>query len=95
METQRVKITATDNIGRTESITLILPVNAAEQLIQAANNKDCYGQPDNQLKSELGNFEERFSCGLSSPLSKSQYKRLQDFDTLIYHKFYNYTLTIA
>ena len=94
METQKVKITATDNIGRTESITLILPVNAAQQLIKAANNKDCFGQPDNQLRYKLSQMEDDFICGWGSALSKSQYKRLQDFDTLIYHKFYNYTLTI-
>ena len=94
MKTQKVKITATDNIGRTESITLMLDPKTAQRLINAANNKDCYGQPDNQLRVELNHIEEDFSTYGSPVLSRWQYNRLQDFDTLIYHKFYNYTLTI-
>ncbi len=94
MKRQKVKITATDKIGRTESITLMLVPKTAQRLFNAQNCKDSYGRPTNELRWELSQIEDDFALYGLPILSRWQYNRLQNFGTLIYHKFYNYTLTI-
>lgn len=90
----KVTITAEDRIGREESITLMLDPQTAERLERAANNTFPDGSPYNCLRDELNDLEDRAKYGQGS-LSPSQYRRLDDFDDLIYHKFYNYTLSIS
>jgi hypothetical protein len=84
----KVTITATDNVGREEQITLMLEASTAKRLEKAANNTTPDGMPDIYLRQELNELED------DRYLSPSQYHRLNDFDELIYHKFYNYTLSI-
>lgn len=91
-------ITATDKIGRTESITLMLKVSTAKRLEQASLIEDL--SDDYDLRTELSRMEDDTKERMSMPtyyagyLSPSQYRRLLDFETLIYNKFYNYKLTI-
>lgn len=84
-----ITITAEDNIGRTESITLKLPELVAERLRKAAAHID-----SSCLEDELSRLYDDYKMGYSHILSRSQYYRLRDFYDLIYHKFYNYTLNI-
>lgn len=96
----KVTITAKDNVGRTESITLMVEEGTAQRLEKAANNTTPDGMPDSYLRTELNELEDDTKLRMSMPvycpgyLSPSQYRRLSDFDTLIYHKFYNYTLSL-
>ena len=96
----KTTITATDNVGREESITLMLEASTAKRLEKAANNTTPDGMPDSYLRQELNELEDDTKQRMSMPvycpgyLSPSQYRRLNDFDELIYHKFYNYTLSI-
>ena len=96
----KVTITATDNVGREESITLMLKASTAKRLEKAANNTTPDGMPESYLRQELNELEDDTKQRMSMPvycpgyLSPSQYRRLNDFDDLIYHKFYNYTLSI-
>lgn len=92
---KRVKatITAEDRIGREESISLMLDLQTAERLERAANYTLPNGYPESHLREELNELEDRARYGYGS-LSSSQYRRLADFDDLIYHKFYNYSLSI-
>lgn len=85
----KVTITAEDRIGREESITLMLDKSTAERLEKVADNNT---YPD--LHSELNNLYDEFKYGYSGGLSPSQFRRLSDFFELIYHKFYNYNLSI-
>lgn len=89
----KVTITAEDRIGREASITLMLDKSTAERLEKAANNTYPDGSPASTLREELNYLEDMYKYGRGS-LSPSQYRRLDDFDDLIYHKFYNYTLSI-
>ena len=90
----KVTITATDNIGCQEHITMILPEKTSERLKKAAANTYPDGQPCSELAYELGKVYDDCAMGEFRELSRSQYYRLRDFYNLIYHKFYNYTLTI-
>ena len=86
---QKIKIIATDNIGRTESITLIVPAKTAKLLNDAYANTTPDGMPDNQLLGTLGMASEdpRY-------FTLHQQRRLNDFYHLIYHRFYNYKLSL-
>lgn len=90
----KVTITATDNIGRQEHITMILLSKTAERLKKAAAKTYPDGQPCSELAWELSKVYDDCAMGEFRELSRSQYYRLRDFMDLIYHKFYNYTLTI-
>jgi hypothetical protein len=96
----KVTITAKDRVGREESITLMLEASTAKRLENAANNTTPDGMPDNYLRQELNELEDDTKQRMSMPVycpgyfSRSQYRRLNDFDDFIYHKFYNYTLSI-
>jgi hypothetical protein len=96
----RVTITARDHVGREESITLMLEASTAKRLEKAANNTTPEGMPESYLRQELNELEDDTKQRMSMPeycpvyLSPSQYRRLNDFDNLIYHKFYNYSLSI-
>ena len=81
---KKVTITATDRIGRTESITMILPTKTADRL----NKADFAG--------ELDEIYDRYIVlrDNQTAISKSQFYKLRDFYNLIYHKFYNYTLSV-
>lgn len=102
----KVTITATDRIGRTESITLILSTKTADRLKKASKEPDDLGEEnDYRLTSELNEIYDRYKEWQDYPsrvkgqikaeISKSQFYKLRDFYDLVYHKFYNYTLTIA
>lgn len=96
----KVTITATDRVGRKESITLMLEELTAKRLEKAANHTTPDGMPDSDLRQELSELEddtkERMSMPVYCPgyLSPSQYRRLNDFEDIIYHKFYKYSLSI-
>ena len=96
----KVTITAEDRVGRTESISLMLEESTAKRLEKAANNTTPDGMPESYLRNELNELMDDTKERMSMPvyyhgyLSPSQYRRLNDFDHLIYHKFYNYTLSI-
>ncbi len=85
----KVTITATDRVGREESITLMLEMSTAKRLI---NTRTSLREELNELEYDA---EQRALAPVYHPghLSKSQYRRLRDFDRLIFHKFYNYTLS--
>ena len=91
---KRTTITATDRIGRSESITLLLDDSIAEHLQKAA--QECYfdGSPCSRLEYELNAMYEDVKYGCSNALSRSQFVRLRAFYGLIYDKFYKYKLTI-
>lgn len=86
---QKIKIIARDNIGRTESITLIVPAETAELLNEAYANTTPDGMPDNLLKGALAIASDDPRC-----FSPHQQRRLNDFYRTIYNRFYNYTLSI-
>lgn len=73
-------ITATDKIGRTETIKLELKENVKRNLIK-----------DHTYINEM---YDDYVYGTKSILTKSQFYKLKNFLHLIYNKFYNYTLTI-
>lgn len=82
MEYKKVTITATDEIGRKESITLKLEKSTANKL------KDSVYEYLNWLREEFEyNYKER-----STKLSKKQYYKIEKFFDLIRCKFYKYTL---
>lgn len=102
----KVTITATDRIGRTEQITMFLPTKTAERLKKASKEPDDLGEKnDYRLTCELNEIYERYKewqyypprakVHIKTEISKSQFYRLRDFYDLIYHRFYNYTLTIV
>lgn len=90
----KVTITAEDELGREESITLMLDVSTAKRLEKAAiltfKNRD----DEDYLREELNHLMDNYRYYEQGGLSKSQYRRLDDFFYLIYHKFYNYSLQI-
>ena len=94
----KVTITAEDSVGRTESISLMLKESIAKRLENAAKREQNYD--DWSLRLELNEMEDDTKQRMSMPvynpghLSPSQLRRLYDFDSLIYHKFYNYSLSI-
>lgn len=94
----KVTITATDKVGRKESITLMLDNATAERLFKAANKLYPDGSPCSELEKELGElYDADFTSGAiyyRGCLSPYQHRRLGKFYGLIYNKFYNYTLTI-
>ena len=95
---KKVTITATDRIGRTESITLVLSAKTAERLQKASQEHDDLGEKnDYPLFCALNAIYDRFveAQGYPSEISRSQFYKLRDFFHLVYHKFYNYTLSIA
>lgn len=83
MEYKKVTITATDEIGRKESITLKLEKSAANKL------KDSVYEYLNWLREEY----EYYHREKSTKLSKKQYYKIEKFVELIRCKFYNYSLT--
>lgn len=91
---KRTTITATDRIGRRESITFLFDDSIAERLQKAAD--ECFpdGSPCSQLEYELNDMYDNFKYGCSNALSRSQFVRLRAFYGLIYDKFYKYKLTI-
>ena len=91
--TKKVKttITATDRIGRTESITMMLNKYVADRLQKADAMTYPDGSPAYGLQEELNDM---FDLG-EVYFSHSQWCRLRNFFGLIYHKFYNYTLSIS
>lgn len=94
-----IVITATDRVGRTESITLKLGEDAADRLEKASKETYPDGSPNPRLVDELNEMYEMcemqkmygFSC---TYFSKSQFYKLRNFFHLIYHKFYNYGVSI-
>lgn len=94
MKKTKVTITAEDRIGREESITLMLDYLTAKRLEKAANNTFPDGKPASYLREELNDLKYIAKYYGQGGLSSSQYRRLKDFDDLIYHKFYNYELSI-
>ena len=96
----KVTITARDRVGHTEAITLIIEESTAKNLERAANDTYPDGMPNNNLREELNRIEDDTKERMSMPvysagyLSPSQYRRLCKFDTLIFNKLHNYTLTI-
>lgn len=85
---KKIKIIATDDIGRTESITLIVPAKTAKLLNDAYANTSPDGVHDSQLASTLGMI-----CFDSRYFTVSQQHRLLDFYNTIYHRFYNFSLS--
>lgn len=88
---KRVKatITATDRLGRRESITLMLEPVIAKMLEEAANYTYPDGAPNSYLRLKLTELKE--SLGYLTP---SQIRSINKFDTLIFFKFYKYELSI-
>lgn len=97
----KTTITATDRIGRTESITMMLDIDVAERLMKAAAATYPDGSPASELHQELNRMYDICKEQYQTParvevyFSHSQWKRLNDFFGLIYHKFYKYTLSIS
>ena len=93
MNTKKITLTATDKIGRTETINLKLSNKIAERLLESSAL--CYpsGEPYSMLIVELNSVLDDFKYGYH-PISRYQYNRIVNFLDLVYHKFYNYTLTI-
>lgn len=94
----KVKITATDNIGRSESITLMLDEKTAESLRKADALTDSVGQPCSELAFELAMLYDAYKMPgdpkYDGCLSRSQFYRLRDFYATVHNKFYKYKLTI-
>ena len=101
--TNKVKttITATDGIGRTESITLMLDKDVVDRLQKAYAGTYPDGSPASELQDELNIMYEICDEQYKTPsrvevyFSRTQWCRLRDFFNLIYNKFYNYTLSIS
>ena len=97
----KTTITATDRIGRTESITMMLDKDIADRLQKAAAVTYPDGSPASELQVELNYMYDICKEQYQTPLrcevyfSHSQWCRLRDFFGLIYDKFYNYTLSIS
>ena len=102
---KKVTITATDRIGRTESITMILSAKTADRLQKASQEPDDLGEKnDYRLSCELNEIYDRYKESMGYPssvrgrirmeISESQFYKLRDFYDLVYHKFYKYTLSI-
>ena len=94
-----ITLIATDNIGRQESLRLRLPDDVIKKLQKAQDAKYPDGSPCSSLLEEVTIMIDDYNYGYrGSPsrfhLSRFQYNRLRDFFNLIYHKFYNYTLTM-
>lgn len=89
----KVTIIATDNIGREESISLILDEKSPTvgRLKRASDNNDIRGELNYM---EEKTYYSRYSVFCYPYFSKSQLRRLNEFDDLIYNKFYNYTLSL-
>lgn len=83
---KKITITAEDNIGRTESITMKLSEYAVERLKKA--------DMQDTLETELARLYDDYKMGYKTEISRTQYYALRDFYNLIYHKFYNYTFSI-
>lgn len=103
---KRVTITATDRIGRTESITMILSAKTADRLQKASQEPDDLGElNDYRLLCALNDLYDSYKEWRNYPssvkgrykteISKTQFYRLSDFYSLTYHKFYKYTLSIT
>lgn len=81
-----ITITAEDRIGRTESITMKLQEDVVARLVKS--------EARSELEEELAKIYDNYKMGYRKELTISQYYKLRDFYNLIYHKFYNYTLSI-
>lgn len=84
-ETKKIEIIAIDGIGREESIKLNVTAKLAKRL---ANSED--------LKSELQEILDlavNYGCD-RTVITKAQFYKIRNFFILIYHKFYNYELSI-
>ena len=103
---KRVTITATDRIGRTESITMILSAKTADRLEKASQEPDDLGEMnDYRLTCELNEIYDSYKEWQDYPssikrnykpiISKSQFYKLSDFYYLVYHNFYKYTLSVT
>ena len=88
---KRVKatITATDRLGRRESITLMLESVIAKMLEEAANYTYPDGTPNSYLRLKLTELKEN-----PGYLTPSQIRSINKFDKLIFFKFYKYELSI-
>ena len=98
---KKIKITliAEDRIGRKEYINLMVDELTKEKLVKAAANKLPDGRPESELLNVINDMADfdGYQHQAGAPgvyFSKSQLRRLEDFFNLIYHKFYNYHLTI-
>lgn len=80
----KTTIIATDNIGREEKLTLNLSEKTVKRLLSADRNGD--------LRIELNEIMDECYYGHFVALTQYQYKRLKDFDNMIHHNFYNYSL---
>ena len=87
---KRVTITATDRIGRTESITMILSAKTADRLQKASQEPDDLGEiNDYRLLCALNNIYDSYEEWQDYPssvknrykteISKAQYYRPRDF----------------
>lgn len=87
---KRLTITAEDNIGREESITLLINEATAERI-----KKTDKGTEDVEIN-WMREHTRYMLLNRKSPkyFTESQYKRLNEFEKLIFHKFYNYSLTV-
>lgn len=103
---KRVTITATDRIGRTESITLVLPANMADRLLKSFQSPDDFGEiNDYRFTCALNEIYDSFKEWRDYPsnikinfkpiISKSQFYKLSNFYNLAYHKFYKYMLSVT
>jgi hypothetical protein len=97
----KTTITATDRIGRRESITMMLDKDVADRLQKADAMTYPDGSPASELQEELNRMYDICKEQYQNParvevyFSHSQCCCLRDFFRLIYSKFYNYTLSIS
>ena len=89
-----ITLIATDKIGRQEKLRLRLPDDVTKRLQKAQDAKYPDGSPCPSLLEEVNIMIEDYNYGYRGGLSRFQYNRLCHFFNLIYHKFYNYTLTM-
>lgn len=80
---KKVTITATDEMGRTEKITLKLEIKTANILRKSVSEYLLWLREEYEY-----NHNER-----NTKLSKKQYYKIENFIKLITCKFYKYTLT--
>ena len=90
---KKTTIIATDRIGCEETISLILDENSKTfKRLKKASDDGC-------LRGELSDMEvdtryARYSNSAFPYFSQAQLRRLNDFEYVIYNKFYNYELTL-
>lgn len=87
---KKVTITATDRIGRTESITFLFEDSIVDRLV----NEDCASEHSVKDRLAILYDDYIYNKPFDTIISYSQFKRLRDFYNIIHHKFYNYELSI-